>query len=95
MQCITISSVLGAGIYIRSGVILRLGGPAAVLVSYAVVGVLAICVMLTIGEMVCIWPMSNALIEFVSAFLDEELGIVVGLAYWFGIRPEAQQTTPC
>jgi amino acid transporter len=79
---ITISGILGVGLYVRSGEVLRLGGPAAVLSSFAVLGFIAWAVMQCIAEMLCIWPVPGALVEFVSAFVDDELGLVVGVAYW-------------
>ena len=79
---ITISGVLGVGLYVRGGVILRLGGPLAVLLSFALLGVLAWGVMQCIAEMLCIWPISGALTGYVREFVDAELGIAVGVAYW-------------
>ncbi|KAH3913113.1 hypothetical protein HBI56_087620 [Parastagonospora nodorum] len=80
---ITISSVLGVGLYVRGGYILRLGGPLAVLMSFALLGTLAWGVMQCIAEMLCIWPISGALSAYVTEFVDVELGIAVGVAYWF------------
>ncbi|GES63273.1 amino acid transporter [Aspergillus terreus] len=79
---ITISGVLGVGLYVRSGSILRIGGPAAVLISITLMGLLAWLVMQCIGEMLSLWPISNALVEFVSSWVDEDLGTAVGIAYW-------------
>ena len=36
-----------------------------------------------ISEMLCIWPISGALYEYVSVFVDQEVGEAVGIAYWF------------
>ncbi|KAI6089255.1 amino acid permease-domain-containing protein [Hypoxylon rubiginosum] len=36
-----------------------------------------------ITELLCIWPVPGALSVFVRVFVDTELGIVVGVAYWF------------
>ncbi|KAH7083883.1 amino acid permease/ SLC12A domain-containing protein [Paraphoma chrysanthemicola] len=80
---ITISGVLGVGLYVRGGTILRLGGPLAVLLSFALLGLLAWGVMQCIAEMLCIWPISGALSTYVTEFVDVELGIAVGVAYWF------------
>ncbi|KAJ5668870.1 hypothetical protein N7462_009940 [Penicillium macrosclerotiorum] len=80
---ITLSGVLGAGLYVRSGSILRFGGPGAVLISFTVMGLLAWTVMQCIGEMLTLWPIPGALVEYVGAFVDEDLGIAVGIAYWF------------
>ncbi|RAQ55503.1 amino acid transporter [Aspergillus flavus] len=79
---ITISGVLGVGLYLRSGSILRIGGPAAVLISFSAMGLLAWLVMQCIGEFLAIWPVAGALVEFVGTFVDEDLGTTVGIAYW-------------
>lgn len=80
---ITISGILGAGLYVGSGTILRFGGPGAVLISTTVMGLLAWMVMQCIGEMLILWPIPGALVEYVGAFVDEDLGIAVGIAYWY------------
>ncbi|KAK8049386.1 hypothetical protein PG994_011116 [Apiospora phragmitis] len=80
---ITINGTLGSGLYWRCGQILELGGPMAVLLSFLLVGLLAFGVMQCITEMLCIWPIPGALPVYVSEFVDVELGIAVGLAYWY------------
>jgi amino acid transporter len=80
---ITVNATLGTGLYWRGGQILELGGPLAVLVSFLVVGLLSWAVMQCITEMLCIWPIPGALSVYVSQFVDEELGITVGITYWF------------
>ncbi|RYP90934.1 hypothetical protein DL770_002939 [Monosporascus sp. CRB-9-2] len=78
---ITINATLGTGLYWRGGLILHLGGPLAVLLSFLLIGLLAWAVMQCITEMLCIWPIPGALSVYVSEFVDEELGIAVGIAY--------------
>ncbi|KAL4945278.1 hypothetical protein BDV06DRAFT_185338 [Aspergillus oleicola] len=80
---ITISGTLGAGLYVRSGTVLRIGGPGAVLIAFTIMGLLAWTVMQCIGELLSLWPISGALVEFVAKFVDEDLGTAVGIAYWF------------
>ncbi|XHG02571.1 hypothetical protein AWENTII_005916 [Aspergillus wentii] len=80
---ITISGVLGVGLYVRSGTILHIGGPAAVIIAFSAMGFLAWTVMQCIGEMLALWPISGALTEYVSTFVDRELGTAVGVTYWF------------
>ncbi|KAI3532358.1 hypothetical protein CSPX01_13564 [Colletotrichum filicis] len=46
-------------------------------------GFLAAAVMQCITELLCIWPIPGALSIFVKVFVDKELGIAVGIAYWF------------
>jgi amino acid transporter len=52
------------------------------LISTIINGFIAWGVMQCIGEMLLIWPIPGALIVFVKTFIDEELGIAVGITYW-------------
>lgn len=79
---ITVSATLGIGLYVRSGLVLRLAGPLAVLVVFTIDGFLAWSVMQCIAEMVCLWPIPGALIQYPKVFVDPELGDVVGVTYW-------------
>ncbi|KAI1324444.1 amino acid permease/ SLC12A domain-containing protein [Xylariaceae sp. FL0255] len=79
---ITINATLGTGLYWRSGQILELAGPVAVLVSFVVITVLVYFVMQCISELLCRWPVPGALSVYVSKFIDHELGIAVGIMYW-------------
>jgi amino acid transporter len=52
------------------------------LLAFTLVGLVAICVMEGIAEMILIWPIPNAMVQFVKVFVDRELGIVIGIGYW-------------
>lgn len=43
----------------------------------------SICVMEGLAEMIVMWPVSNAMVEFVKVFVDRDLAIVVGISYWY------------
>lgn len=36
-----------------------------------------------LSEMAVLWPVSNATVKYVKAFVDRDLAIVIRLAYWF------------
>ncbi|KAG4263753.1 hypothetical protein FPRO03_09029 [Fusarium proliferatum] len=80
---ITINGTLGAGLYVRSGQILELAGPLAVILPFIGIGILALLVMLCMTELLCLWPVEGALPVFVAKFVDKELGKTVAIAYWF------------
>ena len=79
---ITVSAVLNLGFYLRSGTILRTAGPLALFLSFAILTLLAWGVMQCITEMLSIWPIPGALVEVVRFFVDEDLALTVGVAYW-------------
>lgn len=66
----------------QGGSILRLGGPYVLLFAFTGLSLLAWAVMQGVAEMLCLWPISGALTEFVKSFVDEDLGTAVGIAYW-------------
>ncbi|EKG21689.1 Amino acid/polyamine transporter I [Macrophomina phaseolina MS6] len=79
---IAISTIIGV-LPNRVGEILAFGGPATVLLSFAVVGVVAVAVMEGISEMVITWPIPNPLVEFVRRFVDRDFAVVICVAYWY------------
>jgi amino acid transporter len=52
------------------------------MLAFALVGAGVICVMTGLAEMINHWPISNALFEFVRGFVDGDLAILLGIAYW-------------
>ena len=50
--------------------------------AFGIMGIVVTLVMHGITEMIGYWPISNALVEFVASFVDKDLGIIVGFAYW-------------
>lgn len=83
MQLIVTSGTIGMGLFENSGEILNIAGPVGGLIAYIVVGIAVICIMEGVAEMIGHWPIANAMVEFVKAFVDKDLAIVVGLAYWY------------
>ena len=81
---IGISGILGGVIIVStSGEVLAIAGPAGVLTAFAAVGLVAIAIMEGLSEMIELWPVSNAMMEFVKHFVDPDLAVVVGIAYWY------------
>lgn len=70
------------GLFNNSGLVLGIAGPSGTLLSYGLVAAGVICVMEGISEMIGHWPVSNAMVEFVRSFVDQDLAIIVGVAYW-------------
>jgi amino acid permease len=46
-------------------------------------GIIAISVSECISELTQQFPVTNAIVEYVRTFVDEDLGWVVGFAYWY------------
>jgi len=77
-----ISGCIGLGLFADTGQILSFAGPCGGLLAFGIMGIVVTLVMHGITEMIGYWPISNALVEFVASFVDKDLGIIVGFAYW-------------
>ncbi|ORY60027.1 amino acid permease-domain-containing protein [Pseudomassariella vexata] len=80
---IVISSVIGTGVFTSNGQALALAGPLGMLFTVIILGLIAIFVGETISELVQVFPVPNAIFEYVYAFVDEDLAWVVGVCYWY------------
>lgn len=71
-------------IFSTIGTVLHEASTAGTLIALGIVGLVAICVMSSLGELVVLWPVPNALVEYVKYFVDEDIATVVGVTYWCG-----------
>jgi len=79
--------VIGSGIFENDAAALHESGPIGFIVATAIVGVIAICVMESVSELVQLFPCPNAIVEYTRAFVDRDLAWVVGIAYWYDYQP--------
>lgn len=70
------------GYYVRTGTLLHIGGQAAVIYTYAFLGILAFMVLRGLTIMLRIWPVGGALIVFVEEFVDKDVANSVAIIYW-------------
>ncbi|MBB5913264.1 GABA permease [Nocardia transvalensis] len=82
MTMLAIGGAVGAGLFVGSGSVIRTAGPAAVL-SYTVAGVLVLCVLRALGEMVVARPVAGSLAEYARIALGPFAGFTVGWLYWY------------
>jgi len=82
MTLIALGGVIGAGLFIGSGVLIHETGPAAV-ISFLLAGVLAILVMRMLGEMAAAKPAVGSFYEYARAALGNRAGFAIGWMYWY------------
>ncbi|MFD6441520.1 amino acid permease, partial [Peribacillus sp. NPDC060186] len=79
---IAIAGVIGAGLFIGSGVVIHATGPGAIL-SYAIAGMLVIFVMRMLGEMASSNPNSGSFAHYAHEAIGPWAGFMIGWLYWF------------
>ncbi|WP_415113106.1 amino acid permease [Paraburkholderia sp.] len=88
MTMIALGGVIGAGLFVGSGVVIQQTGPAAVL-SFLITGGLVVLVMRMLGEMACAMPTVGSFYEYARlAFATwrgpgKLAGFVTGWMYWY------------
>jgi GABA permease len=88
MTMIALGGVIGAGLFVGSGVVIKSAGPAAV-ISFAITGLLVVLVMRMLGEMAVALPTVGSFYEYARlAWSDrpaigELAGFLSGWMYWY------------
>ncbi|MEV4007837.1 amino acid permease [Actinomadura sp. NPDC049753] len=82
MTMLAIGGAIGAGLFVGSGAVISTAGPAAVL-SYAAAGLLVLCVLRALGEMVVARPVAGSLAEYARMALGPFAGFTIGWLYWY------------
>ncbi|MDE2456366.1 MAG: amino acid permease [Burkholderiales bacterium] len=88
MSLIALGGVIGAGLFVGSGVVVQQAGPAAI-VSFLITGVLVVLVMRMLGEMAVALPAVGSFYEYARlAWSDrpavgELAGFLSGWMYWY------------
>jgi GABA permease len=79
---ISIAGVIGAGLFIGSSTAIATAGP-AVLISYAMAGLLVVLVMRMLGEMATAHPDTGSFSTYADRALGRWAGFSIGWLYWW------------
>jgi len=82
IQMIALGGVIGAGLFVGSGVVVKSAGPAAVL-SFALTGTIVVLVMRMLGEMAAAFPAVGGFYEYNRLALGGLAGFLTGWMYWY------------
>ena len=82
LTMIAIGGVIGAGLFVGSGVVINETGPAAFL-SYALAGVLIVMVMRMLGEMATADPQTGSFTHYARKALGGWAGFSAAWLYWY------------
>ena len=82
LTMIAIGGVIGAGLFVGSGVVINTVGPGAFL-TYAVTGVLIVMVMRMLGEMATANPATGSFAAYARQALGDWAGFSVAWLYWY------------
>ncbi|GAA6010272.1 uncharacterized protein JCM10292_002222, partial [Rhodotorula paludigena] len=84
LQMIAIGGCIGTGLFVGAGGALASGGPLGLWLGYTIMGLTVGTMMLALGEMTTLYPVSGAFVHYTARFLDPALGFALGW-YSYGI----------
>jgi GABA permease len=79
---ISLGGIIGAGLFVGSSAAIAMAGP-AVLISYALSGLLVFLIMRMLGEMAVARPGLGSFAEYAALSLGHWAGFVTGWLYWY------------
>lgn len=82
MNLIALGGVIGAGLFVGSGVVISSAGPAAVL-SFLVGGLITVLIMRMLAEMAVAQPVVGSFYVYARQALGARGGFVTGWMYWY------------
>ena len=82
LTMIALGGVIGAGLFVGSGAVIAVTGPAAV-VSYVLSGILIVLAMRMLGEMAAAHPTAGSFTELIRRSLGDGAGFASGWLYWY------------
>ncbi|KAL0242013.1 hypothetical protein I308_106187 [Cryptococcus tetragattii IND107] len=83
MAMIALGGAIGTGLFVGSGSALASGGPVGVWLGYIFMASMVYSMMVALGEMAALYPVSGAFTHYASRFVDPSLGFALGLNYWY------------
>ncbi|KAF8915731.1 amino-acid permease inda1 [Mucidula mucida] len=81
LNMIAVGGSIGTGLFVGSGSALNSGGPAGVLITFILIGVMLINVTQALGEMCILYPVSGGFYTLAIRFLDPSFAFAMGWNY--------------
>lgn len=70
LQMIAIGGSIGTGLFVSSGSALSTGGPASVVIGFALVGIMIYCTVQALGELAVQFPIAGSFAAHATRFVD-------------------------
>ncbi|KAK3702351.1 histidine permease [Vermiconidia calcicola] len=90
LQMIAIGGSIGTGLFVGSGNALAQGGPASLVLSFVLTGMMLYCTVHALGEMAVLFPVAGSFSAYSTRFLDPASGFAMGWNYamqWLVVLP--------
>lgn len=80
---IAIGGSIGTGLFVASGASVAQAGPGGAIAAYIGIGLMVYFVVMGLGEMAALMPVSGSFAFYGEKFVDEGFGVALGWTYWY------------
>lgn len=90
LQMIAIGGAIGTGLFVGSGRALRTAGPAGILIGWGLTGTMIYSMVMALGELCVVFPISGGFTTFATRFIDQSFGFATNVNYmlqWLVVLP--------
>ncbi|EGW32147.1 general amino acid permease [Spathaspora passalidarum NRRL Y-27907] len=90
LQMIALGGCVGSGLLVVSGQALKVGGPASLMIAWAIVSSFLYCTMQSLAELSSAYPVSGSFATYAAKFVDPSWGFAMGWNYalfWVVVLP--------
>ena len=78
---LAIGGAIGTGLFIGSGKALRTGGAAGLVIGWCIMGTMIYAMVMSLGELSVVFPVSGSFNTYASRFIDESFGFATNMNY--------------
>lgn len=82
LSMMALAGIIGPGLMVGTGGALAKGGPAALIIGFGVVGIIAFSITQSIGEITTLYPTGGAFIKQGERFVDKAFAFAMGWNYF-------------
>ncbi|GAA5923553.1 hypothetical protein JCM1841_002980 [Sporobolomyces salmonicolor] len=83
LQMIALGGTIGTGLFVGAGSALATGGPLGIFLGYTIMGCVVGSMMVALGELTTLYPVSGAFTHYSARFVDPAVGFALGWNYWY------------
>lgn len=82
LSMMALAGIIGPGLLVGAGGALSTGGPAALLIGFGVIGIIAFSIMQSLGELTTLYPTGGAFTKLGERFVDKAFSFAIGWNYF-------------